>query len=109
MTVSVRDNTSRQRFEIVGDQDDVLGYADYSPADGVVTITHTEVMPEHGGKGIGTTLIVGALDILRARDEQVLPVCPFVPTVIRDHPELLDLVPAGQRARFGLPESLASG
>ncbi|MBA2418984.1 MAG: N-acetyltransferase [Nocardioidaceae bacterium] len=109
MTYSVRDNTGQQRFEIVDEADDVLGFADYSPDDGVIAITHTEVMPEHGGKGVGTSLIVGTLDILRARDEQVLPVCPFVPAVIRDHPELLDLVPVDQRVRFGLPDAPEPG
>ncbi|MEJ7754921.1 MAG: hypothetical protein WKF83_00090 [Nocardioidaceae bacterium] len=52
---------------------------------------------------------MGTLDILRARDEQVLPVCPFVPAVIRDHPELLDLVPVDQRVRFGLPDAPEPG
>jgi hypothetical protein len=32
----------------------------------------------------------------------VLPYCPFVPKVIRDHPEFLELVPADRRADFDL-------
>jgi hypothetical protein len=32
----------------------------------------------------------------------VLPYCPFVQSYLRRHPELRDLVPAAERARFDL-------
>jgi predicted GNAT family acetyltransferase len=60
------------------------------------------VYPEFGGRGIGGQLIVGALSQIAARGGTVLPYCPFVPKVIRDHPEYLTLVPEDQRASFGL-------
>lgn len=102
MTYSVRDNPDGERFEIVSGDGDVVGIADYSRDGDVVAITHTEVSSEAGGQGVGTALVVGALDIVRSRGEQVLPLCPFVPKVIAEHPDLLDLVPADERARFGL-------
>ena len=46
--------------------------------------------------------MVSALQIIRERKGTVLPYCPFVPKVMRDHPELIDLVPEDERATFGL-------
>ena len=47
-------------------------------------------------------LIRQVLDEQRAAGRQVLPYCPFVKAYISSHPDYLDLVPASQRAKFGL-------
>jgi predicted GNAT family acetyltransferase len=53
-------------------------------------------------RGVGGTLVAGALDDARARDLAVLPFCPFVNSYIDRHPELVPLVPEEYRAQFGL-------
>ncbi len=101
MTSVVQDNPGASRFEITVD-DELAGWVDYRADGDVYALPHTRVLPAFEGRGIGSELIVGTLRELAERDAQVLPFCPFVPKVIRDHPEFLDLVPADQRGMFGL-------
>ena len=56
---------------------------------------HTEVEPEHEGKGVGAALVQGALDDVRDRGLKVQPLCPFVAAYIQRHPDYEDLVTSG--------------
>jgi hypothetical protein len=69
-----------------------------------IDLIHTEILPQHEGKGYGSVLISAAL--ARAREEglAVIPHCPFVREYIAHHPAALDLVPADRRAAFGLAQ-----
>ena len=90
MPSAVTDNTAQHRFEM-----EVQGHravAVYARKPGVVTILHTEVPPELGGKGVGSALIKGALDLIRAKGERVVPRCAFTAAYIEKHPEYRDLV-----------------
>ncbi|MFI5425779.1 GNAT family N-acetyltransferase [Aeromicrobium sp. UC242_57] len=60
------------------------------------------MFPQFEGRGVGSELIVGTLTEIAARGGTVLPFCPFVPKVIRDHPEFLELVEVEQRPTFDL-------
>ena len=54
---TVRDNVERKRFEIdLGGG--AFAFAEYTLPEGIIMFTHTEVPPEHGGKGIGKALLV---------------------------------------------------
>lgn len=104
MGLQVVDVPERSRFEVL--EDGVLaGVADYYVAGDAIAIPHAQVDPARGGRGIGTALVRGVLDELRQRGSQVVPQCPFVSDFIARHPDYLDLVPAGQRRRYGLPEA----
>ena len=92
MANTVRDNPAQNRFEM--DLGDSVAIAAYRLAPGVVTIYHTEVPPQHGGQGVGSALVRGTLDIIRARNEKVRPRCPFVSAFIRKNPEYQDLLAA---------------
>ena len=89
-------------FELVLDDDQVAGYAEYLPSDGAMAITHVIVRPEFGGCGYGSTLAKAALDEARAKGLDVLPFCWFVREQLKKHPEYLALVPGDSRRRFGL-------
>jgi uncharacterized protein len=52
------------------------------------------VPPELGGKGIGSKLIRGALDSVRADGLKVIPQCPFVKAFIEKNPDYQDLLKA---------------
>jgi predicted GNAT family acetyltransferase len=83
-------NSAKHRYELA-----VEGYIAatyYTLADGVITFVHTEVPPELGGKGIGSKLIQGALDQVRAERLRVIAQCPFVKAYIDKHPEYADLL-----------------
>lgn len=102
MQTEVVENGAQHRFEVHVDGR-LAGFTAYQSHPGGYTFTHTEIDPEDEGKGVGSTLVRGVLDEMRRRGLTVRPVCPFVLTFLRRHPDYVDLVPALERARFGLP------
>ena len=90
MNDTVSDNPAQHRYELAVDGHVAASY--YEIADGVITFVHTEVPPELGGKGIGSKLIKGALDQVRAGGLKVIAQCPFVKAYIEKHPEYADLL-----------------
>ena len=79
-------NKAHHRYELAVDGHIAATY--YKIADGVITFVHTEVPPELGGKGIGSQLIKGALDQVRADGLKVIAQCPFVKAYIGKHPTM---------------------
>ncbi|HSZ96540.1 MAG TPA: GNAT family N-acetyltransferase [Bradyrhizobium sp.] len=86
----VVNNPAQNRYELV--VEDHLAATYYKVSDGVITFIHTEVPPELGGKGVGSQLIKGALDQVRAEGRKVIPECPFVKAYIDKHGEYADLL-----------------
>lgn len=101
MTTTVQDNPGASRFEITIDGE-LAGFVDYRKDGNEYALPHTRVFTEFEGKGVGSELIRGALTEIASRGGTALPYCPFVPKVIRDNPEFLELVPENQRATFDL-------
>lgn len=98
---TVRDNPEQHRFEIdLGDGS--MAVAQYTLPAGKIMFTHTEVPPEHEGKGLGTMLIKFALAAARERGLQVIPICPFFAAYMQKHAEVQDLLDPAWRTRFGL-------
>jgi predicted GNAT family acetyltransferase len=90
MPDTVRDNQALHRFELDVDGHTAVAY--YQLNGGVITFTHTEVPPALGGQGIGSRLVRGALDAVRAKGRKVVAKCPFVSAYLGKHPEYNDLV-----------------
>jgi predicted GNAT family acetyltransferase len=91
VNVSVTDNPSALRYELhVGNE--LAGEIRYRRQPGAVVLVHTNLQPRFEGDGLGSRLVQGALDDIRARGCGVVPVCPFVAAFIRHHPEYADLV-----------------
>ena len=65
---------------------------EYQRDAGTLTVMHTEVPTELNGKGIGSALVRGLLDIARTEKLKVVPRCPFMAAFIKRHPEYADLV-----------------
>ena len=86
----VVNNPAQNRYELVVEGHLAATY--YKVSDGVITFIHTEVPPELGGKGVGSQLIKGALDQVRAEGLKVIPQCPFVKAYIDSHGEYADLL-----------------
>jgi predicted GNAT family acetyltransferase len=86
----VRDNKSRQRFEL--DVEGAMAFANYRLAPGSVIITHTETPPALRGRGIASKLVKGALEMIRADGLKVVAGCGFVVDYLEKHPEYSDLV-----------------
>jgi uncharacterized protein len=89
--VEVSDNPAQHRYEVLVDGE-VAGASYYRDEDGIRVVTHTEVGDEWEGQGVGSRLVAGALDDIRARGLRVRPVCNFAAGYIDRHPEYGDLV-----------------
>jgi uncharacterized protein len=90
MSDSVRDNAARHRFEL--DADGHVAFSNYRRDGDTLTVLHTEVPAALNGRGIGSALARGLLDIARAQGLKVRPLCPFVSAYIAKHPEYADLL-----------------
>jgi uncharacterized protein len=87
---TVRDNPQQQRFEM--DTDGGVAFARYQRDGGTLTILHTEVPRALEGRGLGSALVAGMLDLARASGDRVVPLCGFVRAFIARHPAYADLV-----------------
>lgn len=94
-------DATRRRYEarLAGE---TVGHATYTPSGGAVIIGHTEVDRRHEGRGVGAAIIGAALDDLRARGLEVVPLCSFAAAYIRRHRQYADMVPEDRRAQFRL-------
>jgi uncharacterized protein len=91
LDLTVVDNPDAKRFEARAG-DDLLGVIEYIPLPGKVIATHTEVFEQYEGKGVGSRLVAGALDLLRADDRVVQPQCAYVRHFLAEHDEYADVV-----------------
>jgi predicted GNAT family acetyltransferase len=86
----VINNRQHHRFE--HEVDGHVAKAFYKLEPGVIIFVHTEVPAELGGRGIGSILVKGALDQVRAEGLKVVPLCPFVKAWIGKNPAYKDLL-----------------
>lgn len=89
--MKVRDVPEASRFEIEVEGEEA-GFAQYRRKGDAVEFFHTVIEDEHEGQGLGSRLVRGALDEMRARGERIIPTCPFVRSFVEDHPDYADLV-----------------
>src|ERR1700722_11599801 len=90
MVETVRDNVEHHRYELV--VGDAMAVSVYRRSGKVTTFIHTEVPASLGGRGVGSQLIRGALDMERASGRKVIAECPFVARFIAQHSEYQDLL-----------------
>lgn len=90
----VQDNAAAQRFELAVEGE--TAFVDYLRRDGVVTMLHAEVPAALSGRGAGSRLVRGALDLVRADGETVVPRCSFVAWFVENNPAYQDLLESGR-------------
>ena len=86
----VHDNPEQQRFEM--DTPGGPAFARYRRDGATLMILHTEVPRALEGRGLGSQLVQGMLDLVRSRGEKVVPLCGFVRRFIALNPGYADLV-----------------
>ena len=90
--LEIRDNADKQRFEAVL-EGKVVGHSEYELSPGRITFLHTEVDPDQEGNGVGSAIVRGSLDAVRADGElKVRPLCPFYRSYLERHDEYADLI-----------------
>lgn len=92
MTVVVTNNPERSRYEARLDGE-LAGFAEYVRGPECVAFTHTEVLEQFEGQGVGSALARYSLDEIKAEaTHQVIPQCSFYERYIDKHPEYAGLV-----------------
>jgi predicted GNAT family acetyltransferase len=87
----ITDAPERERFEAHIDGE-LAGILKYAVKHGRIALIHTEVLPAHEGRGIGSALVRFALDDARRRGLRVIAVCPYVQSYVSRHPADDDIV-----------------
>ena len=88
--LTVVDNVDARRYEArLGS--DVVAYIAYHLEPERMALIHTEVEPAFEHQGIAARLVAGALDDIRRRGLSLVPICPYVRSYLKRHPEDADL------------------
>jgi predicted GNAT family acetyltransferase len=96
MANSVRDNSAAERYEL--DVEGKIAFITYRRSGTVTTLLHADVPHELSGRGVGSALTRGALELARAQDHKVVARCPFIATYIKRHEEFQDLLAPPEHA-----------
>ncbi|HEY5047017.1 MAG TPA: GNAT family N-acetyltransferase [Rhizomicrobium sp.] len=92
---AVKDNSASGRFEMA--VDGATAFVSYRLTKSAVVLVHTEVPKALEGRGIGSALAKGVLDLLRTQGRKAVVVCAFIAAFVRKHPEYDDLLAAPLR------------
>jgi predicted GNAT family acetyltransferase len=96
--IEVVNNRAQNRYEVkVGNEVAVIIY---EPGEKSITFLHTEVPPALEGQGLASKLAKFALEDARAQHLSVTPLCPFVASYIRRHPDYMSLLPESEQKRI---------
>lgn len=90
MSDAIQHDRANHRFETTVD-----GHTcelDYEDDGRTMTITHTGVPPEVGGRGIAGALVAAAFEWARSAGRRVVPACSYAAQWVRKHPEYADIV-----------------
>lgn len=88
----VHDNPAESRFELPLPDGDMAFTVYRRREGGVLAIIHVEVPRAYEGRGVGSAVMAGVLDRVRADGGKVVPVCSFAAAYMRRHPEVQDLL-----------------
>lgn len=89
MGLEIRHLAAAHRFEIMVDGH--VCELDYSLQGQVMTITHTGVPEQVGGRGIAGELVRAALEAARREGWKVVPACSYAQVWMERHPAYGDL------------------
>src|SRR5690606_6147048 len=93
MEVSVSENKENKRFEVM--VDGKLAMIEYIKAQNIIYLTHTEVPPELGGRGIASAMVEQVFQQIKQEGLELVPLCPFVAAYLKRHPEWIGILAKG--------------
>lgn len=83
---------NNETFDIFYDAEKA-GFLEYNKnKEGILEITHTEVDPEFGGKGLGLDLVKSAVEDAKKNNLKIVALCPYAKKMIAKKPEFKDLL-----------------
>lgn len=86
----VRHNEAQSHYEM--EVDGQIAVADYRREGNTILFTHTGVPSALEGRGIAGKIVKAALDDALAQNLRVVPLCSYVATYIKRHPEYQPLL-----------------
>lgn len=107
MPENFRDNEARERFEL--DVDGTIAFVTYRKSPGAITLVHTEVPPELGGRGIGSKLGRATLEAVRAQACTLSVECDFIRNFMKKNTAYSDLLAEDDGARAEPEASYTAG
>jgi len=69
-----------------------IALIEYKLSDGILKLIHTEVPPELEGKGVGSAIVLKALNYAKENNYKIIPICPFVQAYLKRHKEWNDII-----------------
>jgi predicted GNAT family acetyltransferase len=88
MTITNDETLNRLQVAVAGG----LGILRYRIQGDTIWLLHVQVPGESQGHGVASKLTQTALHLAKERDLKVVPVCSFIATYIRRHPEYAELL-----------------
>lgn len=85
MALTIEHNSNELRFEY--QENGHLCHLDYTVSDNIMTVTHTIVPSELGGKGLAGELTEAAFAVAKEQGWKINPVCSYTATYFTRHPE----------------------
>src|SRR5579885_2795838 len=86
----ILENSALHRFEL--HEAGETAFLSYEKSSGSYRLIHTEVPSALRGKGVGTKLVQGVLQLIEQKKLKVIPQCPFVIDQLKAHPQYLGAV-----------------
>lgn len=91
----VTDNTARSQYELPVEGEIVFARYRRSQDEqgrGIVSILHVEAPVSLRGSGASGRLMQGIMDLARAKNEKLVPLCSYAAAWMKRHPENSDLL-----------------
>ena len=83
-------NAPSNRLELaIGSE---LAFIEYQLRQDRLFLIHTEVPAALEGKGVGSAIIQKALQYAKDHNYKIVPICPFVQSYLKKHPEWNDII-----------------
>ena len=93
LSYPLTDNQKANQYEF--HIDDSIAKIEYIKSQDKIFLTHTEVPKQLEGRGIGSLLITKVFEDIQKQELTLVPLCPFVASYIKRHPEWRILVLRG--------------
>ena len=96
--LALKKNEAVKQFEM--EVDDHKAIIAYQENRFTITLLHTEVPPELEGRGVATAIIEKTLTYIEKNHLRLIPLCPFIITYIKRHPQWKMILDASVVDRF---------
>lgn len=92
MEILVQENASKG-FAIAQENGKQVGMMTYSIAgEELIIIDHTDVDPQFNGKGVGKQMLMKIVEMARAKNIKIIPLCPFAASMFKKVEDINDVL-----------------